>query len=611
MMIDAVNRLTFEFTCQSEQTSKVVSSGISNFWIDRFNEILSRMISSSFDNDILWKIDKIEVDLGDIRLEDIGSKEIPGKFASLLAKAIEATRSRAVEKMIPAGAVHLQVLKTILLTGDLPWWMDKKGFNNLDHTIKAAIDFNFRELEDFFNSSNNPEFIRRIQMFSSPEMFSMLIGLIPGMAIHKAVGLFSNQPKFHWDKLPASRLHAIVSSLNASYKKYGLKFLLIQNLLETQRATMLHGLKLLSVFSEEQLHEIGSYLQTGNQRLKVEKWLQQLKVNQLEFLRHPELWTESSVLQNPKRKKEFSQADHVLKIRQAKQLSAEMIVNHSGFLTNNILGLLVSQVPPTGSAEIGVSDNQLNLLAFLQRVKKAHLDLRSIVKKLGRRQSAHFMNVITHQEFSSGASKKTIEVILKKLPEKDLQLITQLLLLSKNDVENITEVNLTDSFKKTIIENAGLCILAPFLPSFFNSLGFIENGKFKSKYKAHRAVYMLEYLVNGRQKNYEYSLQLNKLLCGIDPQEPITAYKRLTLFERNEAKDLITSVIEHWKALRSTSVRGLQSSFLQRKGILTEKEDQWILQVEKASYDILLDSLPWSYHHIKFSWMRKMIQPEW
>jgi hypothetical protein len=121
----------------------------------------------------------------------------------------------------------------------------------------------------------------------------------------------------------------------------------------------------------------------------------------------------------------------------------------------------------------------------------------------------------------------------------------------------------------------------------------------------------LEYLVNSRQKNYEYTLQLNKLLCGIDTREPIAGYKRLTSLEKNEANDLITSVISHWKAIRSTSVRGLQSSFLRRKGLLTENEDYWILQVEKASYDLLLDSLPWNYRQIKFSWMKKMIQVEW
>jgi hypothetical protein len=85
----------------------------------------------------------------------------------------------------------------------------------------------------------------------------------------------------------------------------------------------------------------------------------------------------------------------------------------------------------------------------------------------------------------------------------------------------------------------------------------------------------------------------------------------LTKIEKIEAEDLITSAINHWKALKSTSIKGFQISFLQRKGILTEKEDLWTLQVEKKSHDLLLDSLPWSFSLIKLPWMKKMIQVEW
>jgi hypothetical protein len=215
------------------------------------------------------------------------------------------------------------------------------------------------------------------------------------------------------------------------------------------------------------------------------------------------------------------------------------------------------------------------------------------------------------QRFPSVASKKSVEQILKKLPQKDLQLISQLTQLGKSEIEIIRQTVQDDIIEKAIIENAGLCIVAPFLTSLFNRLGFIQNGKFTSKYAAHRAVYILEYMVNGRQKNYEYKLLLNKLLCGMDLHEPITGFKRLTAVEKQETNDLLSSVIDHWKALKTTSVKGLQTSFIQRKGILTEKNDNWTLQVEKTAFDLLLDSMPWNYHYIKFSWMKKKIQVEW
>jgi hypothetical protein len=63
--------------------------------------------------------------------------------------------------------------------------------------------------------------------------------------------------------------------------------------------------------------------------------------------------------------------------------------------------------------------------------------------------------------------------------------------------------------------------------------------------------------------------------------------------------------------VKSTSLEGFRSSFLQRKGLLFEEESQWKLQVEKKGYDLLLDSIPWSFKMIKFSWMNKMMDVEW
>lgn len=605
MMSDVINTLTFDFNCKSEQTAKFVSDRISNFWIDQLSKILSGLISENMDNDMIWKIDKLEVDLGDIRIEDIGSQDIYVKLEELLAETIETARSQTVKTWAPAFNFHMQILKTLLLTGDLPWWINKNGFGNLDFTMQSAIDNDLQELKNFlFSHHTDPKIMRRIQMFCSPEMVSVLAKMIPGLYSNSAVNLFGNERNLHWDKIPFLKLKSIVSALNKSFKTTGLKYLIIQNLLENNRLLLIKGISLLKVFSEEKLYELESDLILAYQYSKAEKWLLQLQGYQLEFLRHPENENLGSLRSN-RFKRLFK------KIQNLKPLIASLIVNHPAFLANNILDLLVGQAPLTRSADIPESDKQLDFLAFLQRVQKTHDDLRNIVKKLDRRKSAHFIKVITRREFTSGASKKTIELVLARLPEKDLQLITQLLWLGKSDLENIFEANQSDSFNKVIIENAGLCILAPFLPSFFNTLGFIENGKFKSRHKAHRAVYLLEYLVNGQQKNHEYKLQLNKLLCGIETEEPISGYKRLTPFERNEANDLITSVISHWKVLRSTSVRGLQSSFIQRKGILTENEDYWTLQVEKASYDLLVDNLPWNYRQIKFSWMKKMVQVEW
>ena len=291
MLNDVVNRLTIEFSCNSEQTAKVVSHEIKHYWMSRFTQILSRVMSENTNNSMLRKIDRLEIDLGDIHLEDIGSKDVYVRFAKLLTEKIEATAERSSGSVFPLAHVHLQVLKTLLLSGDLPWWINKNDFGNLDNTMQSAMDEDIEEFKHFLISHrDNPGIIRRIRMFCSPGMVSVLTRLIPELHNKNAVSVTDIQRKLHWDKLPDSKINGIVSALNSPEKNYDLKYLIIQNLLESHVTTLLEGITHLRLFSEESLIELRDGLNSGNPYLKPEKWLQQLNVYQLEFLRHPELW---------------------------------------------------------------------------------------------------------------------------------------------------------------------------------------------------------------------------------------------------------------------------------------------------------------------------------
>ncbi|MGB8699159.1 MAG: contractile injection system tape measure protein, partial [Thermosynechococcaceae cyanobacterium] len=67
----------------------------------------------------------------------------------------------------------------------------------------------------------------------------------------------------------------------------------------------------------------------------------------------------------------------------------------------------------------------------------------------------------------------------------------------------------------------------------------------------------------------------------------------------------------YWSALKSTSVAGLRTSFLQRPGLLRQTEEGWHLQVEPQTFDVLLNDLPWSIGIVKFAWMPHPIYTEW
>jgi hypothetical protein len=159
------------------------------------------------------------------------------------------------------------------------------------------------------------------------------------------------------------------------------------------------------------------------------------------------------------------------------------------------------------------------------------------------------------------------------------------------------------------VECAGLVLLHPFLPRFFEALGIAADGKIL---QPERALCLLHYLATGQDIAPEYALILPKLLCNVPLETPAEVDVGLTAAEMEESTALLEAVIGHWDALRSTSPDGLRGTFLVRPGKLSERNDgDHLLQVETQSFDILLDRLPWGIGVIKLPWMEKMLWVEW
>jgi hypothetical protein len=124
------------------------------------------------------------------------------------------------------------------------------------------------------------------------------------------------------------------------------------------------------------------------------------------------------------------------------------------------------------------------------------------------------------------------------------------------------------------------------------------------------AIQILHYLVYGDLSVPIGGDATSKILCGEDRSYIHESYE-LDKGLQTECDTLLKSVIRHWKILKKTSPEGLRVSFLQRRGSIEPKEDFDLLQVEKQSYDILLEHLPWSYSVIKLPWMTRPLHVKW
>lgn len=161
------------------------------------------------------------------------------------------------------------------------------------------------------------------------------------------------------------------------------------------------------------------------------------------------------------------------------------------------------------------------------------------------------------------------------------------------------------------VQNAGLILLHPFFHTYFTRLELINKGKFVDETARHRAVRLLQLLVDGGTDHGEHTLLLNKVLCNLPWEIPLLPDIKITEGEKDLALQLLGAAIQQWPKMHNASVAGFRASFLKREGIIWQTEEAWFQRVQPRSYDIILQTLPWSYGMTRFSWLPKPLYTEW
>ena len=164
------------------------------------------------------------------------------------------------------------------------------------------------------------------------------------------------------------------------------------------------------------------------------------------------------------------------------------------------------------------------------------------------------------------------------------------------------------------ISNAGLVILFPFLPMLFMRLNMLSQDRrdFNSNESKVRAIFILQHLMASEDREYdEKDLFLNRLLINFPFNEPLPKRMELNQDELNTIDSLLEAAKTNWEKMRNTSMRGFQEAFLRRAGFIEKTEREWVLTVEERAFDILLDSIPWSYKLVRLPWMENILKVNW
>ncbi|HSI17415.1 MAG TPA: contractile injection system tape measure protein, partial [Sphingomonas sp.] len=178
------------------------------------------------------------------------------------------------------------------------------------------------------------------------------------------------------------------------------------------------------------------------------------------------------------------------------------------------------------------------------------------------------------------------------------------------------EPPLAEEGEPIFIANAGLVLLAPYLPALLDRLGVLTTD---AEGKQHidgidamsRAVHLLQYMADQRLDAPEHELVLNKLLCGLPTAQPVLASFAAEPADLELCDGLLGAVVANWPIIAGTSLEGLRETFLQRDGRLRHEEETWRLQVQRKGVDVLVDRVPWSFATIFHRWMPQPLQVTW
>lgn len=166
-------------------------------------------------------------------------------------------------------------------------------------------------------------------------------------------------------------------------------------------------------------------------------------------------------------------------------------------------------------------------------------------------------------------------------------------------------------FTNISISNAGLVLLQGFINPYFQRVGLLDDNQFKGEQQQLDAVHFLQFLATNQQETEEHHLVLNKIICGLNVDQPIDAGISITDVNKETAEGLLNAVINYWTAIGQSSIDGFRGNWLIREGLLNETEEQWELIVQRRAYDLLLNQAPFSYNIIKSPWMTKPLYVNW
>ena len=580
---DVIHKICFEVECSSEETARALQHVIHHYTWPRIEKATEGMIRK-LDPDRIYAINKIELDFGELFLYELEEVEFAESFRNQLEESILAwSRKEGNNHFVqtpPTDRIS-DIITTFLVEGDLPWWVNKKQVPHLPGLLLKIINDQPLWIETFLLN----------QSAGAKQRLWALLG--------------------KKDKLRFASLFAAGQKKSLGINDFNKLNALLQEPFESANLADKEDNKILF---KRAFQKYKGYLPEA---VAWKLWIHILKKLENIILSKKDSKQDTAELEKLVGDwlKEEGTFDHALvqslvkafkKTQRKRDFLIRELIKDTDLTAYHFFEWIFKQFEP-GSKRSGVSNIMATTWLRTSRLLPSG--------QIGRMKEKKFFSPFIEYDVAIIKNKKWIKGSLNSLPLQSLQLLKAILEVKDEILQVFEERNEhIEDFnedKEIVVENSGLCLLAVYLPILFKELQYVKADRFKTKSAMSRAIYLLHFLVYGSKKAPEYMLQLNKILCGWEIKSPLPPKIPMKKNERLEAEELLQSVIRNWKTLKNTSIEGLRTSFLERKGILTENEQYWTLKVEKKGIDVMLSSMNWSFNLVKLPWMKKPLQVEW
>lgn len=395
------------------------------------------------------------------------------------------------------------------------------------------------------------------------------------------------------------RLHQ--SFYDTSYKKVA-EFLNINSIIS-------HTLQIDKVFVKTMLQQVNHTLKTSISNQKIEVWSTTLSTS-TSIKRYAETFVKLLLTSNTIHKVRVPSAEKLeIAIVQALlqyQLNLNINIPLHGLIDIDFTKPLTSQKT--------ISEDLQNIDADSTEEEPKNSSLNNVKPEVSDKINDASAALEKQKDDSTNIDAVNAQKLIKLLADKGIQ-THNTNYKNKTSTQNDEDLNTFETNNlladKNIFstEKAGLILVHPFLNTLFKELQLIDSAHNISKPK--KAAVLLHYLATGHSEFSDLELVLEKILLNIPLQEIISKNITLNRLEKEAADTLLTAVLQHWTALKNSSIDTLRNMFIKREGHIQKHKKAVTITVERLAQDILLDKLPWGIGMIRLPWKKKFITVEW